>query len=248
MTRYIVRWMIVGLFAATIVSLATVLYNPTARADEANQDSMAAQMLAPSYKLYGGNVARCSATVISSQKTEDGYLTHFLTAAHCIANKMNIRKIVEDTESLDVLKETVFYAKKFRVFKKEDVAVLELLDTSEQFPVARIAKRDTSIRTGRDVWAVGYPRTLEITITSGEFTGRAKTPDGTIMNRATAPIHGGSSGGALFIKTSSGYEIAGVTSGHYRDTSFMNYFALLESIHKAIPKSVSEQAALPKDF
>ena len=163
--------------------------------------------------------------------------TLVLTAAHCIATNLNIRKQSFDA-NLNVYKETVFYLKPVRVFKPEDVAVLRVIDKSELFPVARLAMERTSPPMGRKVWVVGYPKSLDITLTTGEYGGLVKNPrpNMPLMVRATAPIHPGSSGGGLFIKTVRGYELIGVTSGHWRDTSFMNYFTRLDPIYRAIPR------------
>lgn len=238
----ILRWMLIGLlFAFFAAGFATIV-----KADE--QDSMWAQMMEPSYKLYWKNQAICSATVIHSEANEEDEIeTFLLTAAHCVKDEgMNVRKQTLD-EKLDVVKETIFYAKKFRSFTDFDVAVLRILDKQESFPVAVIASEKTNIKAGRDVWAVGYPKALGITITHGEYTGKAKhPPTGKIFQRATASITGGNSGGGLFIKTPDGYQLFGVASGHFRDTSFMNYFSPLESIHRAVPKV--HRTSLLRDF
>lgn len=231
------------MFMAAMMVLALPVW-----AKDVVADSMHAQMLAPSYKLYSGSTPRCSSTIIKSKRDEDGQIeTLVLTAAHCIATNLNIRKQSLDA-NLDVYKETVFYLEPVRVFKPEDVAVLRVIDKSEQFPVARLAMKRTSPPMGRKVWVVGYPKSLDITLTAGEYGGLVKNPrpNMPLMVRATAPIHPGSSGGGLFIKTVRGYELIGVTSGHWRDTSFMNYFSRLEPIHRAIP--TKRIAAVPVDF
>lgn len=238
-----IKWFVA---LAAFIAVAIIFSAIPSNADE--QDSMWAQMMEPSYKLYMDNRPICSATVIHSEADEDGEIeTFLLTAAHCVkGDAMNVRKQTLD-EKLDVVKETVFYLKKFRSFTDYDVAILQVRDKEEAFPVARIAQEKTNIKPGRDVWAVGYPKARELTITHGEYTGKAKhPPTGKIFQRATAPIAGGSSGGAVYIKTTEGYKIFGVTSGHFADTSFMNYFTPLESIHKAIPKI--RKASLLRDF
>ena len=231
-------YMLVSVLSVAFVCSIMLLALPvsTTYADELHSDSMYAQMVAPSYKLYSNSSALCSATVVKSKKNDQGqFETYLLTAAHCVRPNMNIRSQVLD-KKMNVVKETVFYLKPFRVLKDKDVAVLRVLDGDNSFPVATVAPVTEKLALGRSVWAVGYPKGFELTVTKGMFTGKAKTPGGEIFNRATAPIAGGNSGGALYIHTDDGYVVAGVTSAHYRDTSFMNYFALLESIHRAIPK------------
>jgi len=206
-------------------------------------------IIGATYKLYQNDRPICSGQFVKSDATDD----FFLTAAHCIADAgpkttFSIRKQKLD-EKFNPISEQIFYLKPVRVMKKRDVALLRAIDPSGNFDTVQIATVDeaNSVEIGAPVIVVGYPKVLEITYTSGEFTGKARSPMEAEIDsplyRTTAPLTGGSSGGGLYMKVGEGdYRLFGTTTGTFRDVSFMNYFATAESVNDVVKTFVGPLA------
>ena len=132
-------------------------------------------VLKGSLKLYTDNQGICSTTLVA-----DNLL---LTAAHCVKEKnLNVRIQTVDKD-FNLLREEVVYVKPVRVLKNMDVAILTPVDklnsfTSQFGPAVQVVdvatqqEVDENLVPGTTMWAVGYPKALDLTITDGLFSTR----------------------------------------------------------------------------
>lgn len=192
--------------------------------------------------IYSNDDGFCSATVVDKDK--------LLTANHCTDNGvMNFKSITYDEKPKDgsfpMLREEVVYVKVLRSFKGTDSALLGTLDGKplpESFgkpvDIASVDEVNKNLKLGTPLWAIGYPKIQELTITDGLFTAKTVLDipeiDDEVFYKTTVPVTGGSSGGALYMKFGDEYKLIGTTTAGYRDVDFMTYFASIESVHKTI--------------
>ena len=219
-------------FLASIVGALVLVSTPALAVSKNFTD----QMIDTSYQLNYD----CSATVIKSEPDDDlNITTQLLTAAHCVKGTTAGRMIatVKD-DSLKVIEEKhiIFDVKK--IDTSRDLALLELRDTTNLYPVAPIAK-EIAAELGDTVYAVGYPLGAAKTVTSGLFGGYQEIPLASlnptkIYLRSSPQISPGNSGGALFQfnEATLDYEIIGVTSMGIPVMAHMGLYVKLEDIRK----------------
>lgn len=221
------------------------------------------EIAASTYMLYGASSPHCSAVAVSP--------TQFMTAQHCVEDteELNIRTVTKN-DKFEKTSEEVRYLKVLRSFKPEDVAFLELLDPKTSMPnteyVDIMEDVDFVPKFGDPLIVVGYPMVVDLTITSGEFTGLVPLPmDGAEGGffKTTVPVTGGNSGGGLYAPMFTinkgvntlglspsnpgiDYKLIGMTSAGYRNVSFMSYFSTPKSLDKVM-KGLLKTNAVSKD-
>lgn len=198
-------------------------------------------------KLYSGDEGNCSATLVADDL--------LLTAGHCVnGSNLNVRIQVKN-EKFDVLREEIIYVKVLRKLTDLDLAILAPLDDANSFKtllgsnvsvvdVAIPEMAGSELHTGVDVWAVGYPKAMELAVTSGLFTGAVKSPadfEASPVYQFTAPITGGNSGGGFYIRVDGEFYLVGVTVAGFRDVSFMNYATNNDNVWKVLKGFVEAQ-------
>lgn len=232
-------------FLAVSIFLLAALGLGTAFARAGPLDDMQNQMFAVTGQINGN----CSATLIHSKRDSASgeVVTIFLTAKHCVTgNKSDMFVDLPVYQDNRVVKKDRWIARVRGEFYAGDLALVELRDRQTVFPaVAVLAPAKPTLRMGEDVWTVGYPLGMALTVTQGLF-GAIETNDfagpGGEYFRATPDIAGGNSGGALFRKTASGYELIGVTTARARSDSFVGLYTPIGAIHAylkvALPDAV----------
>lgn len=183
------------------------------------------------YKLYDGGAPICSAVAVSP--------TQLVTAAHCVDSKnlnIQIEKLGPDFKPLAI---DVRFLKVTRTFKGKDVALLEIKDGILPQYVEIASPKEVNLKLGDPVIVVGYPKVKEITLTHGEFSSMASLTDMGLEGafyKVTAPVTGGNSGGGLYgefideVTNEKEYRLIGLTTGSFRDVSFLNYFSTVDSL------------------
>jgi len=212
------------------------------------------QVLTPTVRI--GNA--CSGQLVYSKRDEKSgdVRTLVLTAAHCTPeggkSLYSIIIPVYDAKNRLVLEKTYpakFVAKAF----KADAALLELKDKGTWFDgLARIAPADTQLFQGEAIIAAGYPKALELTVTTGLLGPLVETNelDGELREyyRGTPNLAGGSSGGGLYHKNASGdWELIGISCATFPTAFFMSLFLPIENIHAFLRTAAPEvvKAATP---
>jgi hypothetical protein len=120
----------------------------------------------------------------------------------------------------------------FKLSPELDLAVIEV---PEGLRIDAIPKRESPLRTGERVYAIGFPLGLDKSITSGLLSSESEK-----MLQFDAPISSGNSGGPLIDKD--GFAIGVVTAG---SISASDYVA--QNVNFAIPISVLPELALFRD-
>lgn len=191
------------------------------------------------YPIYDGTRRVCSATAVSP--------TQLVTAYHCIdGNKDKDNSISIGLETLDdkqkVLSQTFNYTLFVRTDKKKDVALIELKDKSMRLnQYVEMCDDVKDLKMGDPLWAIGYPKGLEKTLTDGLFSSKVDMENLTrgdwegVFYKTTIPMTGGNSGGGLYrqmdndVYGNAQYCYTGTASAGWPDVSFMTYFSPLES-------------------
>lgn len=185
------------------------------------------------YPLYEDGRRMCSATAVSP--------TQLITAAHCIEgvkDKDNIISTgIEKTDAKQkILSKTFNYLLFVRTDKKKDVAFLELKDKSTRFnQYVKMCDNAKDLKMGDRLWAIGYPKGLEKTLTEGMFSSPVDMEGLTegdlegVFYKTTVPLTGGNSGGGLYRSIDGDYCYTGTATAGFRDVSFMTYFSPIES-------------------
>lgn len=227
-----------------IIIAATVAF--CSYAFSADLNKMQSQALSMTAQLNGN----CSATLVYSEQDKKSWdvTTIFLTAKHCVLIKDAPQYIdLPVYQNGRVVKRDRYTAKIRGQHAKYDLALVELLDKKTWFEkTATIAKSDEVPPMGSPVITVGYPKGLQLTVTSGLF-GSLETIDypkaGTELYRATPDANPGNSGGGLYLTTPSGdFEMIGVCSvGHHNApylTLYVPTYAIHEYLKVALPSVV----------
>ncbi|QIG69898.1 putative trypsin-like peptidase protein [Rhizobium phage RHph_I3_11] len=220
----------IGVILAAIITLG--FFKP-AHADEL----FTKEALSPVYKIISGQ-RTCSATSVKVKGIPDEVNT-FLTAKHCIdpANprgKLIVETVTESSESTQYYDFTVAL-----VSKGSDLAGITVTDTNLHTNKAIIADA-LKAQEGDEVLSIGYPFGASRVVSEG-FLGqkeRIMHPNGELklMQRASTLVDSGMSGGPLYQKTATGYEIIGVASTKSQGNNFMNHFVTLADIKAFIEK------------
>lgn len=190
------------------------------------------------YQLYQGDTAICSSVGV-----EEDLL---VTAAHCVtgpSNSFNIR--VKKTDDYgDVLSFTSYSLSLIEANAGLDTAILRIRDKSMKLNTSPLCNSDKDYRLQTPLFAIGYPRGAELTITKGEFTARTNLKRELGMSGAfyktTVPIMGGNSGGGLFAYENGQACLTGLATAGYNDVSFQTYFSVLDSVKQIYNKYRSE--------
>lgn len=194
--------------------------------------------LGSSHRLYHEDRFVCSAVAVSK--------TELLTAAHCVPTDMKQRKVLNirsyKTDKNDVLSFESLSVSVEKARYDLDTALLKLKDTNKAlFNTADISE-DFNPSIGTPMFAVGYPRGGELTLTDGIFTSKSWIDDLPGINgefyKTTIPIMGGSSGGGVFQKIGDEYFLVGLATGTWRDVSFQSYFSMIENVKEVLPKEI----------
>lgn len=203
------------------------------------------------YKLHEGGVPICSAVAVSP--------TQLLTANHCVDGKdLNIRFEKLDAEfkpiSIDVR-----FTKTVRTLKEYDIAMLELKDGTLPNYVDIAKSGETKLLFGTELVAIGYPKVMEITLTRGQYGQTVSLVDldsdmKKPFYKLTTPITGGNSGGGLYAEVDGTWKLIGLTTGGFRDVSFMNYASTMEAVAAVTaslikldaPKADDKKAEVPE--
>lgn len=217
-----------------LVILGTIIglgfYN--AKADEV----FTKDAISPVYKIISGNTV-CSATSILVKGVEQ--VNTFLTAKHCINPENPTGKLVVETVT-DNSETTTFYDYvTVKVSKNSDLAGIRV-DGKDFHPVKAVIADTQLAQEGDEVYSVGYPLGSSRVVSEG-FLGqkeRIMHPEGglKLMQRASTLVDSGMSGGPLYQKTPTGYEIIGVASAKSGANNFMNHFVTLTDIKNFIEK------------
>ena len=128
--------------------------------------------------------------------------------------------VIEDTSSayIQTTDENVYEITNVLSYDKElDIAIIRISrtdiwgNTVPYFPYLELADSD-NIKAGQTVYAIGSPRGLQNTLSSGIISNVNQILDGKSFIQVTAPITHGSSGGALLNEYG---EVVGITSAIY---------------------------------
>lgn len=195
------------------------------------------------YRMYHGNSFICSGVFVKSTDKED----LFMTAAHCGGGKPLSITLDKFDDKFKKISSQIFYLKPVRTLKRLDIMLFKLMDSSGEFNVSPIAEQKEAdlLEFGKPIIAIGYPKGLEITMTRGDFMNRVK-PLIRILDqeepvyKVSIPFTGGSSGGAVWVKTELGYKIVGLVSHGWTDVSFMGYVSTAKSIHRVTRNLLGE--------
>lgn len=223
------------LAATTALFLTTAAYASTLK-----------EVSESTYRLHFGSLFVCTAVAISENQ--------LVTAAHCIPNEIRLRGemaiVIDKWDRTQLLHREIITVNTLRTSKDDDTAFLEIRGDRKLPSYVDIAEEYNPV-IGDELFAVGYPRGGELTLTEGMFTTetnlkREMDVDGTYW-KVTVPITGGSSGGGFYKRTlvdgEWDYELIGLATGGYRDVSFQNYISTLTAL-----KSITKGLYNPKDY
>lgn len=189
------------------------------------------------YRLYDGNRFNCSAVAISD--------TSLLTAAHCVTRIGENFSVGKENQVDGKTHSKISFSVTVDSFHKNaDLARLSIKDTTAKLSFTDMATQAT-LEMGTPVYAVGYPRGHELTLTEGMITTKTLLPPemglkGTFY-KTTVPITGGFSGGGLYIKDGEDYFLIGLATAAFRDVSFQSYFSTLENLKKITKVEFTEE-------
>lgn len=228
----------------------------------------AALMAATAMPVYAGKLQdqvlshtaqlneNCSATLIWSDRDKESgdVTTIFLTAKHCVSGAGERNMVVDMPVYQDnrVVKKDRYIARLRGQYYKSDLALVELKDKKTYFgSVARIAPPGGVPEMGDQVWTVGYPLGLQLTVTAGLF-GSRETLDsfkpGDEFFRATPDVVGGNSGGAMYRMNPAGdYELIGVTAAAHQMYSFLAFYTPIDQIHDYLKVALPEAVGVKKE-
>lgn len=119
-----------------------------------------------------------------------------------------------------------------------DLAILESDDLDAK--VAAISSVD-DIEVGANVYAIGNPRGLELTLSSGLISGK-RDVEGVSLIQTSAPISPGSSGGGLFNSES---KLIGITTMLFKDSQNLNFAVPIDLVKNFASEDVAPLATAP---
>lgn len=241
-----VYWLLAAVGVLFIALSLTTVY----AADATSLSKMQNEMLS----LTGQLNENCSATLIHSKRDDKSgeVSTIFLTAKHCVVgNKTDMVIDLPVYQGNRIVKKDRYIARVRGEYFDGDLALVELRDKQTFFAkVAKISGDKPALFMGEDVWTVGYPLAMSLTITKGLF-GAIETSNydkpGAEYFRATPDIAGGNSGGAMYHMDAKGdYALLGVTAARARSDSFIGLYTPIEVIHKYLSVALPEAVAAGK--
>ncbi len=215
--------------------LFMALAHSVAYAGEVDLVKLRKQVLANTIQLNGN----CSGTLISSKRDDKtGKVeTLVLTAKHCVENGSSDMVVdIPVYQSNRVVKKDSYVARLKGKYSSADLALVVLKDTQTFFEsVAKIAPANVMPVMGEQVWTVGYPLGLQLTITPGLF-GSLETlnfpSNGIEYFRASPHVVGGNSGGGLYRQTGSGdFDLIGVTTAAHQAFTFIAFYTPIDAVH-----------------
>lgn len=212
------------------------------------------QMLSPSVQLN----RNCSGTIVYSGESDipGENVTYILTAKHCVPDATVTQEVFIPTyQSNKIVKEELYTGKVEKLYWYHDLAVVVLFDTETVFEnIADVAETGVELFEGEDIWTVGYSRGMTRTISDGLFGNRQNITVETLKPnveffRATSPIAGGNSGGALFHKDAEtgGYTLIGVTSAGMVGHDFINFYVPIEEINTFLKTILPKERVVLKE-
>lgn len=241
-------WIIAALVAIGIIFIGASFW-PALAADAVELGKMQGQMFGHTVQLD----KNCSGSVIYSKRDEvSGKVsTLILTAKHCVDGdaKKEYEVNFPVYQNNRIVKTDSFKALVKGQYYKADLALLELRDTQTFFKdVAKIEKADATFLMGEDIWTVGYPLGLAMTVTDGQF-GSLETfnypTSGMEYLRATPNIAPGNSGGAAYHKGQDGnYYLIGVTTAGFQGFPWINLYTPLSAIHEYLKVAAPDAIGL----
>jgi V8-like Glu-specific endopeptidase len=219
--------------------------------DKAELEKLQKEVLGVTVQLNGN----CSGTVIYSNrdKVSGEVTTLILSAGHCAIDKDADQRIefpvYQDNE---VIKKDAYVGKVFGVYYNADLSLWKLKDKQTFFSnVAKLAPEKPTLLMGEDVWTVGYPLGLGLTVTKKGLFASKETSDfakaGTVYYKATPDIAPGSSGGALYHKNDAGdYELLGVTTAGMRGFPYYGLYTPVSDIYAYLKVAAPDIVIPPK--
>jgi len=197
----------------------------------------------------------CSASLIYSDrdKTTGDVKSVLLTAGHCVEGAIGKDMVVDFPvyQGNRIVKKERYIGRAVGKYYKADLALIELKDKQTYFSkVAKLAPEKPVIDMGDEVYTVGYPLGMGLTITSGMF-GAIETndyaKDGQEYYRATPAIAGGNSGGALYQVSASGdYLLLGVTTAVARGNPHIGYYTPITDIREYLRYALAASVPVVK--
>ncbi|MCL1828710.1 MAG: trypsin-like peptidase domain-containing protein [Oscillospiraceae bacterium] len=156
-----------------------------------------------------------------------------VTNYHVIKNTKSARVTLISGKSHNV--SGVVYAN-----EEEDLAILRVSKTSAEgdsvraFPFLEMGSR-SAVRNGDVIYTIGSPLGFQNSISNGIVSNSLRRVEGIDFIQITAPISGGSSGGALI--NDSG-KVIGVTTAYFEDSQNMNLALPIDMVKNIDPGSV----------
>lgn len=190
----------------------------------------------------------CSAVAFS--QTENA--TYLITALHCKNGASGVVN-VDIKERQKVIAQTSVVYDVLRVDLKQDLMTIK---TRQRLNVNTVTIAQSDPLEGEKAWAVGYPIARTRTIVDG-YVGQWESLDADLnfddeygnkraLLRATPPITGGNSGGALFVKNNGNYELVGISDAGFNDFGEAAFFVPQDAIREIVGLTIKYDVALAK--
>lgn len=173
-------------------------------------------------KVQGSGVSIKNANLL----TTDSIGTIIVTNAHVTGgfNKVSIK----------TNKKTEFVGTVVVSNKNSDLALVQI--EGMNLPISPLASADSKIEVGDSVFAVGSPKGLSNSLSSGIVSG-IRQRDDISMIQTTAAISKGSSGGGLFNSTG---KLIGITTFKIIDGENVNFSVHVKHIYEMLYQSISK--------
>lgn len=190
----------------------------------------------------------CSA--VAFEQGEDA--TYLVTALHCKNSTSGVVNL-EVKNRQKVISATDIVYDVLRTDPKQDLMTIK---TRTRLNVNTVVIAHTDPLEGQKAWAVGYPLGRTRTIVDG-YTGQWESVDADLnfddafgnnraLLRATPPITGGNSGGALFVKNGSNYELVGISDAGATNFGEAAFFVPQDAIREIVDLTLKYDKAPPK--
>ncbi|MDP6546425.1 MAG: tetratricopeptide repeat protein [Phycisphaerae bacterium] len=154
----------------------------------------------------------------------------FIDSKGLIATNHHVIKGAEFATVLLRNKSTLFVDGVTAVDADSDLAILQV--SGKGFPSLKAAA-DTPPKIGSAAYAIGNPRGLANTFSSGMISGHREFKEGVKVIQTTAPISPGSSGGPLLDNKG---EVVGITTSHLKGSQNLNFAVPIATLRSLIRK------------